>query len=373
MVRVGYFLSSEEHDPRALVDQARMAEDAGFAALWISDRYHPWTSAQGQSPFVWGVIGALSEAVDLPITTAVTCPVGRLHPAVLAQAAATAAVQTEGRFTLGIGTGAALDEHITGAPWPPAGRRRAMLEEAVEVIRALWTGRTVDHHGPHYTVENARLYTRPETAPKLLVAGAGRSAARLAARIGDGFITTVPDRALVEEYRRAGGGPGTVQGGVHVCWSRDRDRAVRHAHTLWANALLPGDLDQVLPGPAHVADACRMITEADAAGYFVVGDDPHLHAVQLDEYARAGCDEVYVNQIGPEQRGFFAFYADQVLPRLTEAERSGEAVNLSETEYSGYPEPKMAAEPEPPSAPHRTRPLPEHATRRRRVKEIGVS
>src|SRR5919206_4361015 len=137
-MRIGYFLSCEEFAPRELVAQAKRAEDAGFHALWISDHYHPWNDEQGHSAFVWSVIGALAEATDLPVTTGVTCPTMRIHPAVIAQAAATSAVLLEGRFNLGVGSGEALNEHIIGEAWPEAAERREMLEEAVDVMRTLW-------------------------------------------------------------------------------------------------------------------------------------------------------------------------------------------------------------------------------------------
>src|SRR5947209_1831950 len=156
-MHIGYFLSCEEFTPADLIDQARRATDAGFTGLWISDHYHPWTDAQGQSPFVWSMIGAVSQVTDLPVTTAVTCPTVRIHPAIVAQAAATSAVLTGGRLTLGVGTGEALNEHILGGPWPPAEQRMEMLAEAIEVMRALWTGELVNHHGRYYTVEQARL------------------------------------------------------------------------------------------------------------------------------------------------------------------------------------------------------------------------
>src|ERR1700749_4361387 len=138
MTRYGYFLSSEEYDPASLIEQATMAERAGFEALWISDHFHPWLDEQGQSSFVWSVIGAISQVTSLPITTAVTCPLLRTHPAIVAQAAATAGLLTGGKFNLGLGTGEALNEHVTGERWPAAEVRREMLEEAVGIIAELF-------------------------------------------------------------------------------------------------------------------------------------------------------------------------------------------------------------------------------------------
>ena len=192
MTTFGCLLSAEEYTPDQLIDQARLAERAGFTRLAVSDHYHPWIDAQGNASFVWSMIGALSQVTTLPVMTMVTCPGVRTHPAVVAQAAATSAVLTGGGFALGVGTGEALNEHVVGGPWPPWEIRAEMLQEAVEVIRALFTGRTVDHHGRHYTVENARLYTLPPTPPPIHVSGLGPKAARLAGRIGDGFIAMAP-------------------------------------------------------------------------------------------------------------------------------------------------------------------------------------
>src|SRR3712207_5966881 len=202
MMRIGYFRSGEEYGPLELVEQARMAQAAGIDRLWISDHFHPWNDAQGQSPFVWSVIGALATAVPgVHVTTAVTCPTVRIHPAIVAHAAATSAVLLEGRFSLGVGSGEALNEHVLGDAWPEASVRLEMLEEAVEVMRGLWEGRQFSHYGVHYAVENARLYTLPERAPEVLVSGFGPKAVDLAARIGDGYVSTMPDKALLERYR----------------------------------------------------------------------------------------------------------------------------------------------------------------------------
>lgn len=316
MADFGYFLSSEEHTPADLVEQARMAEQAGFDALWISDHYHPWNDRQGQSPFVWSVIGALSQVVSLPVETAVTCPLVRTHPAVIAQAAATAAVQLGGRFRLGVGTGEALNEHILGTVWPEAPVRLEMLEEAVQVIRKLFTGEQTSHRGRHYTVENARLYTVPGVPVPIDVSAFGPRAAESAARIGDGLITMTPDGSLVERFRRGGGGANPVYGGLKVCWGTDPREALRTAHHLWANEQLPGELPQVLPTPRHFEQASELVTEDQVAAAVPCGGDPDAHIEALSRFVDAGFDTVYVNQIGPEQQGFFDFYRAKVLPRL---------------------------------------------------------
>src|SRR3569623_2557365 len=219
---LGYFLSCEEFDAPELVRQAKLAEQAGFEALWISDHYHPWLAEQGNSPFVWSVIGAVSQATALPVSTAVTCPTTRLHPAVVAQAAATSAVLTGGKFTLGVGTGEARNEHIYGDPWPSTDVRLEMLEEAVEVIRALWTGEVVERHGTYYDVEHARLCSLPDTPPKIFVSGFGPKSAELAGRIGDGINSAKPDPDLIAAFRDAGGAGKPMQVGTKVCYGPDR-------------------------------------------------------------------------------------------------------------------------------------------------------
>ncbi|MET8981466.1 TIGR03557 family F420-dependent LLM class oxidoreductase [Streptomyces sp. NPDC004539] len=316
MTEFGYFLASEEHAPHRLVEQARMAEQAGFQGLWISDHYHPWNDAQGQSPFVWSVIGALSQAVSLPVETAVTCPLVRTHPAVIAQAAATAAVQLDGRFRFGVGTGEALNEHVLGTVWPEAPVRLSMLEEALQIIRRLFTGEQTSHRGRYYTVENARLYTVPDEPIPVDVSAFGPHAAETAARIGEGLITMAPDSGLVDRFRRGGGGAKPVYGGLKVCWGTDREEAVRTAHRLWANQQLPGELAQVLPTPRHFEQASALVTEERTAASIPCGDDPDVHTEALQAFVDAGFDAVYVSQIGPDQQGFFDFYRTKVLPRV---------------------------------------------------------
>ncbi|MEV0601928.1 TIGR03557 family F420-dependent LLM class oxidoreductase [Streptomyces sp. NPDC050315] len=316
MTEYGYFLSCEEHDPRALVEQARMAEQAGFTSLWISDHFHPWNDEQGQAPFVWSVIGALAEATSLPVETAVTCPTKRLHPVITAQAAATSAVLLNGRFRLGVGSGEALNEQVVGGEWPQTSVRLEMLEEAIQVMRSLFEGKEVSHHGKHYTVQNARLYTVPEEPVRIDVSGFGPTATELAARIGDGFITVAPDADAIERFRRGGGGGKPVHGGLKVCYGTDREEAVRTAHRLWANEQLPGELGQVLPTPRHFEQVSTLVTRDQVASAVTCGDDVEAHVAAVQEYATAGFDTVYVNQIGQDQRGFFDFYRTKVLPQL---------------------------------------------------------
>jgi G6PDH family F420-dependent oxidoreductase len=315
-MKIGYFLSCEEHGPRELVRQARMAEEAGFSDLWISDHYHPWIDAQGHSPFVWSVIGALAEATEhATVTTAVTCPTVRIHPAVIAQAAATSAVLLDRRFRLGVGSGEALNEHILGDPWQSADVRLEMLEEAIEVIRTLWTGTQVEHTGRHYRVENAQLYTRPDEPPPILVSGFGPKAVDLAARVGDGYCITMPDADLIDRFRSRARDK-RVEAGTKVCYGANRDAAVATAHRLWPNEVLPGELAQVLPQPAHFEQASELVTEEMVADSVPCGPDLDEHVAALQEFADAGVDHLYVQQIGSEQEPFFKAYAEHVLQRF---------------------------------------------------------
>lgn len=314
--KIGYFLSCEQFGPHELIDQAKRAEAAGFDALWISDHFHPWNDEQGQSPFVWGVIGALSEATSLAVTTAVTCPTVRIHPAIIAQASATAAVQLNGRFVLGVGSGEALNEHVLGDRWPSVGVRQEMLEEAVDVIRLLHKGEEISYHGEHYEVQEARIYTHPEEPMPIYVSGFGPQAAELAGRIGDGYCTAMPDADLVKAFRSAGGGDKPVQAGTKVSWDRNADAGLDAAHRLWANEGLPGQLAQTLPRPKDFADAMTLVPRQTVAEAVACGPDPDKHAAQVRTYFDADIDEVYVQQIGPDMEGFFTSWERDVLPQL---------------------------------------------------------
>ncbi len=316
-MKIGCFLSSEEWGPKDLVAQAAQAQQAGFEGLWISDHYHPWNDAQGHSGFVWGTIGAIAQAAPgMHVTTAVTCPTMRIHPAVNAQAAATAAVLLDGNFTFGVGSGEALNEHIFGDAWPNADVRLEMLEESIEVIRQLWEGGVQSHRGRHYRVEHARIYDLPETPTPIVVSGFGPKAIELAGRIGDGFATVVPDADAVSQFRSSGGEGKVVQGGVKVCWGADEKTALEHVTHLWPNDGLPGELAQILPTPAHFEQASSLVTPEMLSESITCGPDVDRHVQTLQAYADAGFDELYVNQIGPDQDAFFAAYRDEVLPRL---------------------------------------------------------
>jgi G6PDH family F420-dependent oxidoreductase len=316
VIELGYALSSEEHQPIELVRHAAEAEAVGCNFAFISDHFHPWTDRQGQSPFVWTVLGAIArETTRLRLATGVTCPTIRTHPVVIAQAAATTAALMPGRFALGLGTGENLNEHITGARWPSADERREMLCEAVEVIRLLWGGDQVSHRGTYYTVDRARLYTVPEELPPVYVAAAGTQAAEVAGRIGDGLVSTAPDADLVQAFAEAGGEGKPRYGQVTVCWAETLEQAVETAFEWWPNAALGGELGQELPMPAHFEQACATLRPQDVAEKVVCGPDPEPYRAAIDEYANAGFDHVYLHQVGPDQAGFLRFFQHELSPR----------------------------------------------------------
>ena len=317
-VELGYAVSSEEHAPLDLVENAARAEEAGFTFALVSDHFHPWVDRQGHSSFVWAVLGGIALRTErLRIGTGVTCPTIRIHPALVAQAAATAASMLHRRFFLGVGTGENLNEHVLGDRWPPAERRLEMLEEAVAVIRELWSGELTTHHGEHYTVENARLYTLPDEPPDIYVAAAGPEAADLAGRIGDGLISTAPEAEITDAFEAAGGNGKPRFGQVSVCVADSEEQARKTAFEWWPNAALRGTLSQELPLPSHFEEACTMVTEDDVAESVICGSDVERHIEAIDEFLRAGYDHVYVHQVGPDQDALFELYERDVMPRYS--------------------------------------------------------
>ncbi|NUR87852.1 MAG: TIGR03557 family F420-dependent LLM class oxidoreductase, partial [Nonomuraea sp.] len=236
-------------------------------------------------------------------------------PAIVAQAAATSACLTD--FRLGVGTGEALNEHVVNAAWPPHAVRLEMLEEAVEVMRRLWTGELVTHRGEHYEVDTARLYTLPDKPPQVFVSGFGEKSVELAGRIGDGYVCTAPSADLVKEFHEAGGHGKPVMGGFKACYDLDPDKARATIHRIWPNQGIKGEASQLLPLPRHFEQLSEMVDEASAVDGSPCGPDPRTHLEVCREYAAAGFDEVYVAQVGPEQDAFFDFYARHVLPELS--------------------------------------------------------
>jgi coenzyme F420-dependent glucose-6-phosphate dehydrogenase len=316
-MELGYALSSEEHSPADLVRNARLAEDAGFGFGLISDHIHPWVDAQGHSPFVWGVLGAIAQATsEFRIGTGVTCPTIRIHPAIIAHAAATTACLMPGRFFLGVGTGENLNEHVTGAKWPAPDERLELLEESVEVMRLLWQGGYRTHRGKHYTVENLRIFDLPDEPIDVAVAAMQPNAAEVAGRIGDALVNVAPAPEIIETFDEAGGSGKPKYGQVTVCWAESKDEAKQTAFDVWPNALVEGSASQELPLPSDFEQLVEKRSPDELEGTLTLGPDPDEYLEALEEYERAGYTHVYVHQVGPDQEGFLKFAKSELFPRL---------------------------------------------------------
>jgi len=318
MIALGYTASSEEHPPDELVANVRAAEEAGFDFCSMSDHFHPWVQEQGHSPFVWAVLGGVAAATEnIEVVTGVTCPTLRMHPVINAHAAATTAILFGGRFSFGVGSGEALNEHVTGANWPSPEVRLEMLEEAVGLIRELWTGETVDHRGRHYTAENARLFDPPDPPPPLLVSGFGQKSVELAARIGDGLFSHA-DAEIAKTFKDAGG-TGPLYAQLNVCWGPDKAKCAETVHRIWPNSAIPGQLSQELPMWSHFEQAAQLVTQEDAVQGVTHGSDIEEYVKAFREYVDAGFDHVYFHQIGPDQAGFLEAWRGELGAAIREA------------------------------------------------------
>jgi len=316
-MEVGYALSSEEHTPAELVRNARAAEEAGFGFGLISDHIHPWVDAQGHSGFVWAVIGAIAQATErFRIGTGVTCPMIRIHPAIIAHAAATCACLMPGRFFLGIGTGENLNEHVTGAKWPARDERVEMLEEAVEVIRLLWQGGYQTHRGKHYTVEDLRIFDLPDEPIPLAIAAMKPQAAELAGKIGDALINVAPKEQITDKFEDAGGKGKPKYGQITVCYAKSKEEAKQTAFQVWPNALVEGSASQELPLPSDFEQLTEGRNPDALEGTLTLGPDVNEYVEQVKEYDKAGYTHIYFHQVGPDQDPFFTFARDELLPKL---------------------------------------------------------
>jgi coenzyme F420-dependent glucose-6-phosphate dehydrogenase len=317
-VKFGLTLSSEEHEPAQLLDIAEMAEGSGFDFVSISDHFHPWLDDQGHSPFVWTMLGALAERTnDLDVVVGVTCPIMRIHPAILAQATATTSRLLGERFTWGVGTGEALNEHILGDRWPTAPERLDMLDEAVEVIRELWSGEEVSFQGEYFTVENARIYDAPNCPIPVVVSAFGPKAADLAASIGDGLWTTGGASDTIDVWKEAGGS-GPIYSQLSICWDRDQDAALDTVERVWRTAGVPGQLMQDLPTPAHFDTAASIVRREDLASSVIVGADEDRLLDEVRTAAKNGVDHLYFHQIGSDQAGFCEAWRGGLEERVAE-------------------------------------------------------
>jgi coenzyme F420-dependent glucose-6-phosphate dehydrogenase len=319
MVEIGYTLSSEEHGPGDLLLYGRIAEEVGFDFLTVSDHFHPWTSRQGQSPFVWSVLGGLSVKTErVQILTTVTCPTIRVHPAIVAQAAATTACLLPDRFVLGLGTGENLNEHIVGMGWPRPQERLDMLEEAIGLIRELWTGELITEWTDHFTVDRARLYTIPEASPPIAVAASTPTGAKLAGRSGDALISTAPRAELVDAFRDAGGEGRPLYGQLTVCHGPDEGKAIEEAVEWWPNTSVPGDLGVELAETRQFDEVAQLITADSVAEKVVCGPGTEPILEKIGAFVDAGFDHVFLHQVGPRQEEFLEFAKEELLPAIAD-------------------------------------------------------
>jgi coenzyme F420-dependent glucose-6-phosphate dehydrogenase len=316
-MELGIALSSEENAPADLVRHARAAEEAGLGFGLISDHIHPWVEAQGHSGFVWSVLGAIAQSTDeFRIGTGVTCPLIRIHPAIVAHAAATVACLMPGRFFLGVGTGENLNEHVTGAKWPAPDERLEMLEEAIGVLRQLWKGDYQTHRGKHYSVENLRLFDLPEEPIEIAVAAMQPKAADLAGRVGDALVNVAPKQEIVATFDNAGGKGKPKYGQVTVCWAKSKDEAKQTAFENWPNVLVEGSASQELPLPSDFEQLVEGRGADELEGTIPLGPDAEEYLEELWKYDQAGYTHVCIHQIGSDQEGFLEFAKRELLPTL---------------------------------------------------------
>lgn len=327
MIKLGYALSSEEHEPNRLVANAQMAERVGFKFLLISDHFHPWVPQQGQSSFVWSVLGGIARATQrVSVGTGVTCPIMRFHPALTAQAAATVAAMMPGRFFLGLGTGEYLNEHILDEVWPDTDTRQKMLSEAIDIIRELWKGEEYSCNGTYFTVRDAQIYTRPEKLPPIYVAASGPKSAELAAEISDGLISTSSGDEVVKAFKKAGGADKPRYGMVKVCWAHSQEEAKETVKYWWPISTVSGPLHSDLPTPKHFEDVVEAMGEPKIPGDTVLGSNPNSYLKAIQTLQESGYDHIYLHQIGPDQEGFFKFFKTELMPLFEKEELVQETI-----------------------------------------------
>jgi G6PDH family F420-dependent oxidoreductase len=313
----GYWLSVEEHTAPDLIRYAQMGEDTGFSWVMVSDHFHPWNNTQGQSPYVWSVLGGIAATTRrVRVSTGVACPLFRIHPAVLAQAAATLQTMFEGRFALGIGTGENLNEHVVGQGWPPYKVRRDMLSECIDILRLLWDGGLHSYRGTYYTVEDARIYSLPEQLIPILMAAGGPQSMKLAAEKTDGLIAGTRDRSLLELYEQHGGAGKPRHAGLTMCWAPTREEAARTAHRTWPHIGLGGQSAREFALPEDFERAVVNVTKEDIGKILLCGPDPEPYLQRLQMYREAGYTHVHFHQLGTEQEGFLRFFEKQIAPQV---------------------------------------------------------
>jgi G6PDH family F420-dependent oxidoreductase len=318
MTLIGYTMMGEQAGPKQLVRDVALAEQAGFDFAVISDHYFPWLDSQGHSPYAWSVLGAAAQVTNhIPLMTYVTCPIRRYHPAVVAQKAATMQLLSDGRFTLGLGAGENLNEHIIGGHWPIAGVRHKMLEEAVEIIRALWTGETVTYRGKHFDVESAKIWDLPDSPPPIGIAVSGPGSSRLAGRYADVMIAVEPRAELGRMFDDAGGAGKPRVGQIALSYDLDEQVAVKRAMDQFRWFTGNWRVNAELPVPASFDAASRTVRDDDVSAKMPCGPDLERHVDGIREFERAGFTHIALVQVGGEtQEGFISWAADALLPAL---------------------------------------------------------
>ncbi len=317
-MQVGYKIATEAFGPQEVVRQAVRAEQAGFDFVEMSDHFHPWLDVQGHSAFTWSMLGAMAARTErIGLATGVTCPMIRYHPAVIAQAAATVQILSGNRFTLGIGSGERLNEHVVGAGWPAVRKRHEMLREALEIIRLLWQGGYRSYEGKHLQLEDARVFDLPDQLPVIAVASGGHNASAIAAELGGGLFATEPKSELVQAYRDAGGsGPRYAE--VPMAWAADEDSAVQAALETSRWALTGWKVMSELPNPVNFDAASSTVKPEDIRQQFSVGPDLDAHVQQAQPYVDAGFDHIVLQNTGPDPDGFLDACESELIGRVRE-------------------------------------------------------
>ena len=315
-MKYGYKLSAEGFGPKELIRQAVAAERAGFDFVEISDHYHPWLDVQGHSPFAWNVLSAIAVRTStLGLATGVTCPTVRYHPAIVAQAAATLAIISDDRFTLGIGAGERLNEHVVGLGFPSVRGRHERLVEALDIINLLWQGGYQSYEGKHLQLEDARVFDLPDRLPVIAVAAGGKKAAELAATHGTGLFATEARADLVGAFTGAGGtGPKYAE--VPMAWATTEQAGVDEALRTTRWALTGWKVMSELPNPVNFEAASQTVRADDIREKFAVGPGAAPYLAALQEYAAAGFDHLVLQNAGPDPDGFLDFFAKELRPEL---------------------------------------------------------
>ena len=315
MVQFGYKLMTEEHGPAALIENAQRAEAAGFDFVSISDHFHPWLEAQGHAPFAWSVLGGIAQATSrIGIATGLTCPIIRYHPAIIAQAAATIAVMSKGRFTLAVGAGERLNEHVTGDRWPSTPERHAMLGEAIDIFRTLWSGGVHSWSGEWYVVDHARLYDLPDDPINVVVGVSGPASVALAIDKADGIMATEPKSGLVDGFRAEKAGPAYAE--ALLSYAPTRQAGLEQAHRTFRFSALGWAVNSELRDVDGFESASRFVRPEDLESSIAAGPDVDAHLAVIKTYTDAGFDRIVLTCPGQEQARFIDFFEKELRPRL---------------------------------------------------------